>query len=128
MYSVEHIKYLRQKAIALNFSFPANFKRYSSKRLVSIYNGIGAEWMPEFLRKITSFIFDRLEAAALLHDFEYTRQKKSYWHFTVANLRFAYNAAKSRQLLAGVAGALLCQLFGWRAYKTGKEDFKDGTS
>ena len=127
MTNVEHIKYIRQKAIALKFSFPPTFKRYSSKRLVKLYNGIGAEWMPKWFRGFVTYIFYRLEAAALLHDFEFTRKKKSYWRFTVANLRLAYNAARSRRPLLGLGAMVICQIFGWYAYKNGKELLSNGT-
>ena len=73
------------------------------------------------MRRFISYIADRLEAPALLHDFEYTVGKKTYWNFTVANLRLAYNAAKCKRLLLGIAAAIVCQLFGWWAYKSGKE-------
>ena len=128
MTDIEYIKYLRQMAIALKFSFPPSFKGYSSRRLVKLYNGIGAEWMPKALRDLVTYICDRLEAAALLHDFEYTRKKKSYWRFTVANVRLAYNAARSRRPFLGIAAAILCQLFGWGAYKAGREVLGNGTT
>lgn len=128
MTDIEYIKYLRQKAVALKFSFPPNFKRYNSKRLLRCYNGIGAAWMPKWFRDFVTYIFYRLEAAALLHDFEYTRKKKSYWRFTVANVRLAYNSARSRRLLLGIAAMVVCQLFGWSAYKAGKELLSNGTA
>ena len=42
MTDIEYVRYLRQTAIALKFSFPPNFKKYNSQRLVKRYNGIGA--------------------------------------------------------------------------------------
>ena len=128
MSDVEYIKYLRQMAIALNFSFPPDFKRYNSRRLLRCYNGVGAEWMPKWMIKTVTFFCDRIEAAALLHDFEYTHGKKSYWRFTVANVRLAYNAAKSRRLFLGIAAAIICQLSGWYAYINGKEVLSNGVS
>ena len=127
MNDIEYIQYLRKQANILKFSFPANFKKSSSKRLLRCYNGIGAEWMPEHIRKFISDIFFTLQAAALIHDFEYTHGKKSYWNFTVANVRFAYNAARSHRLIIGIAGALLCQVFGWYAYTHSKEVLSHGT-
>lgn len=127
MTDIEYIRYLRQTAIALKFSFPPNFKRYNSKRLLRCYNGVGAEWMPDWLLKVVTFLCDRLEAPALLHDFEFVHGKKSYWRFTVANVRLAYNAAKSRRILLGIAAAIICQLFGWYAYKNGKELLTNGS-
>ena len=128
MTNIEYIKYLRQKAIALKFSFPPNFKRYNSKRLLRCYNGIGAEWMPKWFRDFVTYIWDELAAAALLHDFEYAHGAKSYWRFTVANVRLAYNAARSRRPLLGIGAMIVCQLFGWGAYKAGKEVLGNGTA
>ena len=132
MTDIEYIKHLRQMAIALKFSFPPTFKGYSSKRLVKLYNGVGAEWMPRMFRNVVTWIVrllcDKAEAAVLIHDFEYTRKKKSYWRFTVANVRLAYNAAKSRRPFLGIAAAILCQLFGWGAYKAGREVLGNGTT
>ena len=128
MTDIEYIRYLRQTAIALKFSFPPNFKRYNSQRLLKCFNGIGAEWMPQKLRDIMTDLFFSLQAAALLHDFEYTHGKKTYWRFIVANVRFAYNACRSRRPVAGLSGAILCQLFGWHAYKNGKEVLSNGAS
>ena len=127
MTDIEYVRYLRQTAIALKFSFPPNFKKYNSQRLVKCYNGIGAEWMPKWLRHFVTDVFFILQAPALIHDFEYTHGKKSYRNFTVANVRFAYNSARSRRLLLGVAAAILCQMFGWFAYKNGKEKSSNGT-
>lgn len=132
MVNLAYIKYLRQMAIALKFSFPKNFKSYSSKRLVRLYNGVGAEWMPEWLRKVMTWLVrllcDKAEAAVLIHDFEFTREAKSYYKFTKANLRLAYNCFRSRRLLVGICAAVICQLFGWSAYKSGKEMFGNGIS
>lgn len=121
MNSIEYVRYLRQEAIARKFSFPKNFKKTSSARLVRCYNGIGAEWMPDWLRRIITEIFDRLKAPALLHDYEFTYAKKTVWNFLVANLRFAYNSAKCKRPILGIAGALFCTVFGWWAFKNGKE-------
>lgn len=126
MDNLEYVRYLRQTAVALKFSFPSNFKKYNSKRLIKCYNGIGAEWMPKAMRDFVTDVFFSLQAPALIHDFEYTHGKKSYWNFTVANVRFAYNAARCHRLLLGVSVATLCQLFGWYAYKNGKES-QNGT-
>ena len=128
MTDIDYVRYLRRTAIVLKFSFPANFKRYNSSRLVRCYNGIGAEWMPQKLRDFMTDMFFSLQAAALIHDFEYTHKKKSYWRFTVANVRFAYNACRSRRPFSGIAGALICQIIGWKPYLNGKEKTSNGTS
>lgn len=102
---------------------PEDFDISSIATLCSVYNGIGAEWMPKKLRKtITKYLF-YLEPAALIHDYEYYiyGAVKGYWAFSVANLRLAYNACKDYRPFSGIAAALLCQIFGWSAWQEGKE-------
>lgn len=77
--------------------------------------------MPKIARKIVTKLLSHIEAAALLHDVEYLSEQKSFWNFTKANLRLFYNCAKSRFFFTGVAVAVICQLFGWSAWKEGKE-------
>lgn len=117
----DEIKMLKAIAIAKGFSLPAGFIKRSYARLQKVYNGIGAEWMPKFLRKFITWLLTGLEAAALVHDFEWSKQKKSLWHFLVSNLRLWYNAAKLRHFFSGGTAALICTIFGWSAYKSGKE-------
>ena len=121
MTDIEYIRYLRQTAIALKFSFPPEFRRYGLRRLLRCFNGIGAEWMPAKVRGFLTSLFFRLQAAALIHDFEFTYGRKSYCRFTSANVRFAYNSCRSRHPFSGAAGAILCQLFGWQAFRNGRE-------
>ena len=125
-HTVEHIRALRAYAIDRKFSFPPKFRRFSSLRLRKAYNGIGAEWMPRFFRQILTFFLPGLEAAALLHDFEFIYARKTVWNFCVANLRFVYNAARSRRFLSGLAAGTILMLTGYPAWKRGGG--KDGTS
>ena len=127
MTDIKHIEHLRKIAAERKFSFPPGFKRCSSEKLLQYYNGIGAEWMPAPTRKILSFLFKNLQAPALLHDFEFSRTRKSFLHFTCANIRLAYNGYRNFAPLSGAAAMLLCQLFGRKAYLAGKELSHHGT-
>lgn len=118
-HTVEHIRALRAYAVDKKFSFPPGFKRFSCLRLRKAYNGIGAEWMPKILRRMLTWFLTDLEAAALLHDFEFIYAPKTAWNFIVANVRFVYNAARSRHPLSGLAAGILLMLFGYRAWKEG---------
>lgn len=122
MRDIEYIDYLRAEGKAKRFNLPDDFCRTTSDKMVKLYNGIGAEWMPKWMRKLVTYICDRLEAPALVHDFEYSTNPKTFRRFTKANLRFAYNAAKCRRPILGLVGAIICQLFGWWAFKNGKEE------
>lgn len=128
-YSRRHILLLLLQIAERGLSVPAYFGRVPTRCVRSAYNGIGPEaWCP-FFRKLTTWLLNTFEADALIHDVEYTYAERTYWAFTVANARFAYNAAKvavaeygiSRQALryaaCGTVFALLCQLFGWSGFK-----------
>lgn len=121
MYSLKHVTRLCNIAKTKGYSFPSGFKQKSLPWLRRHYNGIGAEWMPSCVRKIVTKCFSWMEPAAFLHDIEFLSENKSYWNFTKANLRLAYNGFKSGCIFFGISSALLCQLFGWSAWKEGKE-------
>jgi hypothetical protein len=121
--SQKKVKLLRAYAIERGFSMPEDFDISSIAALCSVYNGIGAEWMPKLVRRtVTKYLF-YLEPAALIHDYEYYTygSVKGYWSFSLANLRLAYNACKDYRPLSGIAAFLLCQIFGWSAWQEGKE-------
>ena len=121
MFSLKHIKKLYKHAKDMGFSFPDEVQVKSLAWMRRHYNGIGAEWLPRWVRKMTTFFLSPLEPAALLHDVEYLGKNKSYWRFTVANFRLFLNAAKDKYFFLGLGAALVCQLFGWSAWKEGKE-------
>jgi len=125
-HTIEHIRALRAYAIDRKFSFPPGFKRFSCLRLRKAYNGIGADWMPEIIRTLLTWFLNDLEAAALLHDFEFIYAPKTVWNFCVANLRFVYNAAKSRHPFSGFAAGTILMITGYPAWKNGGK--RRGTS
>ena len=112
---------------------PAGFEQERFGTLVRVYNGIGPEAWPERYRKWVTSILGRYEPEALIHDWEFVFRPKTYFSFTLANLRWACNSIikawhahrRVGKLFwvdagCGVACALCCQLGGWQAYKTGK--------
>lgn len=129
-YGIEHIRELRDIAWSRMLSVPKNFAMVELSVLQACYNGIGPDrWCPRF-RRLTTWLLGFFEADALIHDYEYSLTDKSYSLFTLANLRFAYNAAllafdrlsfrpAIKVALLGLLLALLCQTFGYSGYKTG---------
>ena len=111
---------------------PADFDKAHFKTLLRVYNGIGPERWPPRYRKFVTRVLTRYEPEALIHDWEFVFQPKTYLAFTRSNLRWACNsvikawhAHRGGKLFwadagGGVACAFLCQLGGWQAYKTGK--------
>ena len=121
MCSLKHIKRLCQYAKEHGYSFPVGWEDKTFQWMRRQYNGIGAEWMPAWLRNCVTKCFSYMEAAALIHDIEYLSENKSFWNFTKANLRLAYNGFKSHCPISGIILAAICQCFGWTAWKEGKE-------
>lgn len=121
MYSKKHIKSLLRVVVQKKFLVPAGFASRSNNWVRKQYNGVGAEWMPKFVRNFMTVLLKKMEAAALVHDCEFSFVEKSYYRFTIANLRLAANGAKSGHAFAGAVCAVLCQIFGWPAYRDGKE-------
>ena len=126
----EEIYELFYKIQEYNLSAPAKFFITPTEDLQRIYNGIGPDaWSSRFRKKVTELLA-WFEPEALIHDWEYTYQPKTYLHFTISNIRFAVNGFYAawknenrsridilkytrRSLLL----AVICQLFGYKGYK-----------
>ena len=116
-FSFEHIVFLRSHCYRSHLWVPDGFWMTTHEELQACYNGIGPDRWSSRFRRFTTWILTFLEAPALIHDWEYTYQPKTYGAFTMANLRLAYNAAKDNHPFSGITAAVLCQLFGWRGYE-----------
>lgn len=106
--------------------------KYSFKELQGIFNGIGAESMPKWSRKLVSELHPSLEAVALIHDVEWHETDGKKETFTATNNRFKENG---KRIAFGMYGwynprrymvwnqsarfGKLCQMFGWRAFLAG---------
>ena len=121
------IQFLRAFCHEFRAAAPDSFWTASDAELAQAFNGIGAEHWPKWMRSALTILLRPFQAAALIHDWEYSRNAKSYRAFTLANVHLAVNIAREALydcrpgvIPAGVLAALLCQIFGWRAYKRGK--------
>ena len=122
-----NVKFLWNLCVEIRASAPPEFWTVPMDELERAYNGVGPDDWPEWVRNFVSFLLRPFAAAALVHDFEFSRDYKSYGMFTDANMRLIVNVAKfamydRRPVLVfyGVLAGLLCQAFGYRAYKNGK--------
>ena len=127
MYTIDEIKKLRTEIRVYGLSIPSGFEGATDEELQRVYNGIGPEaWCPLF-RSAATWLLRFFDAVALIHDYEYSLKEKSYARFTMANIRFAWNAFRSAVLqIPGQQGAkvaccgfllaLLCQIFGYTGY------------
>lgn len=122
------VKELIRKARELNLENVGILDRYSVEEISVIYNGIGPDRFPDWLRKIVTESAELFEAAALIHDVEYdeggTREQ-----FTAANDRFrrnCYTLVKDRYGWYDIRRYLwmnkarrwsnYCELFGWSGW------------
>lgn len=128
----EHVTELLELIRDQDLLRPVGFEKERFETLLHVYNGIGPERWSERYRKFVTRVLSRYEPEALIHDWEFVFQPKTYLAFTLSNARWACNsvikawhAHHGGKLFwadagCGVACALLCQLGGWQAYKTGK--------
>lgn len=104
--------------------------KYSDSELARIYNGLGSDGMPAWMRAAATFLSPDLEPTALVHDVEWHEADGTRESFTDSNLRFKENGRRSarkrfgwadprRYLLMNRARRFgnYCQLFGWEAWK-----------
>jgi len=125
--TLRRIPYLRAFCNEFHAIAPDSFWIASDSELAQSFNGIGAEHWPKWLRAMLTALLRAFQAAALVHDWEYSRNPKTYRAFTAANWHLAVNIAREALydcrpgvIPAGALAALLCQIFGWRAFRKGR--------
>lgn len=119
--------FLRGLCCEIRACAPDSFWAASDSELARAYNGIGPERWPSWIRAVITAMLRPFQAAAFVHDWEYSLPEKSYRAFTAANCRLAANTAREALydcrisfIPAGIAAALLCQVFGYAAYRQGR--------
>ena len=129
-----HIARLRVRCDAWELENREILSKYSDWQLADIYNGIGSDGMPAWLRAAATFLSPDLEPTALIHDVEWHEADGTRESFTASNHRFKHNGYRSarerfgwadprRYLLMNRARRFgnYCQLFGWDAWKSPSE-------
>lgn len=125
-----HVRKLREKCEEWELDGNVVLDYYSDRDLAGIYNGLGSDSMPAWLREAVTFLSPDLEPDALIHDVDFERADGTRESFTAANKRFKKNGYKTARRLYGWADPrryLLmnrarrygnyCQAFGWSAWK-----------
>ena len=123
-FPLSHVQDLKMHCFSARLSMPELFRFASAEQLQVCYNGIGPDRWSSRFRRFTTWILTFLEASALIHDWEFTYQPKTYGYFTLANLRLAWNAAKDKHPFSGITAAILCQLFGWKGFRHAGDNIK----
>lgn len=129
MSSIDTIMELYYRAIELHLENIEILERYSFEDLAKIYNGIGPDSFPEWLRKVISSLHPSLAPAALIHDVEWHESDKTRDSFSESNDRFKRNGksiAKQSFFILNPRRWIVwnqarrfgnyCELFGWNAW------------
>ena len=103
--------------------------KYTDEQLAAIYNGIGPEAFPQWLRAALDAVHPSLAPVAFIHNVEWHESDGSVAAFDMSNARFRRNGCKVACAAFGwwrprrykvmwdaVKFARLCQRFGWSAW------------
>ena len=129
MNRLKEIKELKALAEKLQLENREIIRKYNMRELCSIYNGIGPDSFPEWLRGLVSALHPSLAVAAFIHDIEWHESDRSKEKFTESNDRFkrnGYTAAKANYAWWNPLRCIVmnqarrfgnyCQRFGWTAW------------
>lgn len=131
MDKLSNIQRLIDQARRIHLDNHTIISKYTLPELASIYNGIGPDAFPAWLRGCISALHPALAVAALIHDIEWHEADGSEEAFRASNARFRRNgmaAAKDRfgwwnpmrYVVMAQARRFgdLCQIFGWKAWES----------
>ena len=131
MNRLKELKLLKEKAEKLQLENREILRKYTLTELSAIYNGIGPDSFPEWLRNCISALHPSLAVVALIHDVEWHESDKSKEKFAESNARFKQNGYKvskaefgwynpRRYVVMNQARRFgnICQIFGWNAWLT----------
>jgi len=129
MNRLKEISELKRRADEFRLENREIIGKYTLSELCSIYNGIGPDSFPEWLRDVISSLHPSLAVVAFIHDIEWHESDGSEEKFAESNNRFktnGYRLAKAgygwwnplRYIVMNQARRFgnLCQLFGWSAW------------
>ena len=113
--------------------------KYSNEELGRIYNGIGPESFPGWMRTLLDSLHPSLAPVALIHDVEWSESDGTRIGFDMSNARFRRNGWKIATEMFGWwrprrykvmwdawKFARICQRFGWSAWRAPYEARQEG--
>ena len=103
--------------------------KYTDEELADLFNGIGPEAFPAWLRTALDALHPSLAVVAMIHDVEWSESDGRRETFEASNARFRRNGCKVASAAFGwwrprrykvmwdaVKFARICQRFGWSAF------------
>lgn len=128
MASLKQVKELTELAFRLKLDGTEIFEEFKNTEMAGIFNGIGPDRMPEWMRGAINFLHPSLIVVAFIHDLEFEKGGDRQT-FEASNTRFrtnGYIVAKAnygwynplRYIVMAKARrfAFYCQKFGWSAW------------
>ena len=109
MEGIDGIRSLRKACEDMELENREILAKYTDEQLAEIYNGIGPEGFPGWLRKALDALHPSLRPVAMIHDVEWQESDGRRETFDASNARFRRNGCK-----------VACESFGWwrpRRYK-----------
>ncbi len=129
MTKLKEIKELKQLAEDFQLENREIVRKYNLRELAAIYNGIGPDAFPDWLRNSISALHRSLAPASFIHDIEWHESDGTPEAFTVSNERFRQNGYRTAKALFGWYDprryivmnqarrfANCCQYFGWNGW------------
>ena len=82
---------LRNKGLDLGFDLTLIYRKLTYQELVDCTNGVGPEWLPEWVRDRITDYFEYFLPSTNPHDCDFTHQPKTREEFDKANKRLYKN-------------------------------------
>ena len=130
MASINEIRRLLELCEAHGLEGREILANHTDGELAALYNGIGPEAFPEWLRSVLDYLHPSLAPVAFIHDVEWGDSDGTEESFAASNARFkrnGYRVARGlypwwrlrRWIAMNDARRFgnLCQSFGWKAWR-----------
>ena len=130
MASLKEVKRLKELCETYDLEGRAVLDGFKNTELASMYNGIGPEDFPGWLRAVLDFLHPSLAPVAFIHDVEWSLSDGTKESFAASNKRFKRNGYKVASAeyawynprRYGVMNQArrfgnICQCFGWAAWR-----------
>jgi len=129
MAGVDEVKRLKALCDEYDLEDREILSKYTDDELAAIFNGIGPDAFPQWLRSALDALHPSLAPVAFIHDVEWHESDGTETAFAESNARFRRNGCKVASAAFGwwrprrylvmwdaVKFARICQRFGWSAW------------